>query len=194
MPDKRNTRTLNSIYKALLQIMCEKDFNTITVKELCERADVNKSTFYNYFDDIFDCRKKWMVYNVETVFLIGKENFRGMNYIDIISTPRPYLEHILDYIEENQFYFKKLYNSPHYGVYMTEFKQLLVAYIANHNNLSTYKNCPAYLTLIFLSGGIIDTIFAMLNKYDREILCSTLEELVAVGGRVATEESPEAES
>lgn len=176
--DKRNTRTLNSIYKALLQLMSEKAFNAITVKELCSRADVNKSTFYNYFNDIFDCREKWMIYNVESVFKIGKDNFKEQNYWELIGEPRPYLEHILDYIEENLFYFKKLYNSPYYGVYISEFKQLLIYYLTKSNHISIYENCQDYLRLVFLCGGIVDSIFSMINKYDRDMLCGTLEELM----------------
>lgn len=182
MANKRNTRTLESIYKALLRLMCEKSFHTITVKELCEQADVNKSTFYNYFDDIFECREKWMLYNVETVFQIGRSNFEEMNYLGIIAAPRPYLEHVLDYIEENLFYFKKLYNAEHYGIYITEFKQLLVSNIARSNHISLYDNGALYLMLVFLCGGMIDAIFAMINKYDRDILCGTLEKLITDGG------------
>lgn len=181
--DKRTTRTLQSIYKGLLSLMAEKPFQTISVKELCERADVNKSTFYKHFDDILDCRKKWMLYNVDTIFFIGRDNFEELNYKGILQNPRLYIERILDFIEENMFYLKKLYNSPYYGTYMTEFKPLLIEAIALNNQLDPVKDKEEYLYLAFMSGGITDTIFSTINQYDREVLISALEIFIGAVGK-----------
>lgn len=180
--DKRTTRTLQSIYKGLLSLMAEKPFQTISVKELCERADINKSTFYKHFDDILDCRKKWMIYNVETIFFIGRDNFEELNYKGILQNPRPYLEHILDFVEENMLFLKKLYNSPYYGTYMTEFKPLLVNAIAKNNQLDPVEDQKEYFLLAFVSGGITDTIFSTINRYDREKLIDALEIFISAVG------------
>ena len=39
--------------KAFWQLYCEKDIHRITVAELCERAGYNRSTFYQYYADVF---------------------------------------------------------------------------------------------------------------------------------------------
>ncbi|MGI6221477.1 MAG: TetR/AcrR family transcriptional regulator [Coriobacteriales bacterium] len=48
--DLRVTKTIRSIHTAFEQMMCEMDYRQITVKELCERALVNKKTFYRYYE------------------------------------------------------------------------------------------------------------------------------------------------
>lgn len=62
MPRRNNATTENRrvkyskklIQDSLLQLLQEKPLEKITVKELCERADVNRGTFYRYYEDIFD--------------------------------------------------------------------------------------------------------------------------------------------
>ena len=48
--DKRVTKTIRTIHAAFEQMMCEMDYRDITVKELCERALINKKTFYRYYE------------------------------------------------------------------------------------------------------------------------------------------------
>lgn len=48
--DKRVVKTIRTIHAAFEQMMCEMDYRDITVKELCERALVNKKTFYRYYE------------------------------------------------------------------------------------------------------------------------------------------------
>jgi len=48
--DKRVTKTIRTIHAAFEQMMCEMDYRQITVKELCERALINKKTFYRYYE------------------------------------------------------------------------------------------------------------------------------------------------
>jgi AcrR family transcriptional regulator len=48
---KRSTLTRNLIKKALIDLLLTESFNSITVKQICEKAEVNRSTFYTYFKD-----------------------------------------------------------------------------------------------------------------------------------------------
>lgn len=52
--DKRVVKTLTSLRGALLTLLNEKEFDKITVKEICDRAQVSRITFYTYFHDKYD--------------------------------------------------------------------------------------------------------------------------------------------
>lgn len=52
--DKRIIKSKQKIYNAFMEIRAKKDLHKITVKEICEKADINKSTFYEHYEDIFD--------------------------------------------------------------------------------------------------------------------------------------------
>jgi len=57
--DRRIRRTQAAIWSAFLKLIFEKDINKITVKELCEQADINKSTFYLHYRDIYDLAEQF---------------------------------------------------------------------------------------------------------------------------------------
>lgn len=52
--DIRITKTKRSIAAAFLELRARKPIEKITVKELCARAQINKSTFYTHYRDIYD--------------------------------------------------------------------------------------------------------------------------------------------
>lgn len=51
--DRRKEKTEQAIVNAFIELRAKKDLEKITVKELCQRAEINKSTFYAHFQDIF---------------------------------------------------------------------------------------------------------------------------------------------
>ncbi|NLA77858.1 MAG: TetR/AcrR family transcriptional regulator [Clostridiales bacterium] len=64
--DRRVKRTKKALRNALIELLEDKPLNQITVKELTERADVNRATFYFYYKDMFDMleRVKDEVYEI----------------------------------------------------------------------------------------------------------------------------------
>lgn len=50
----RVQKTIESIYRAFEQLLCEKDYEKISVTELCAQAKISKKTFYVYYTDLND--------------------------------------------------------------------------------------------------------------------------------------------
>lgn len=50
----RTTRTRESIFESLFELMEEKDFDKITIQNLTERAQINRATFYAHFQDKYE--------------------------------------------------------------------------------------------------------------------------------------------
>lgn len=48
--DRRITKTRKAIYAAFLQLLNQKNFETITVQEIIDLADVGRSTFYSHYE------------------------------------------------------------------------------------------------------------------------------------------------
>lgn len=59
--------------KALLELLEKKDFSYITVKEICEKAEVNRSTFYLHYETIGDLLEESIDY-IQKKFL---SSFQG---------------------------------------------------------------------------------------------------------------------
>ena len=51
--NQRHKETINGIDAAFVSLLNEKELKDISVSELCERAEINRSTFYDNYTDIF---------------------------------------------------------------------------------------------------------------------------------------------
>lgn len=58
MGNKNNEFTKIDFFDTYSAIQLTKKIEKITVKEICEKAGYNKTTFYKYFSDIYDLREK----------------------------------------------------------------------------------------------------------------------------------------
>jgi AcrR family transcriptional regulator len=47
--DRRSVRTRNALRQALMALLAERGWDEIAVQDLCERADVGRSTFYSHY-------------------------------------------------------------------------------------------------------------------------------------------------
>ncbi len=51
--DKRIEKTKRAIKNAFMELRAKKSLEKITVKELCDLAYINKSTFYSHYEDMY---------------------------------------------------------------------------------------------------------------------------------------------
>ncbi|MCM1296971.1 MAG: TetR family transcriptional regulator C-terminal domain-containing protein [Muribaculaceae bacterium] len=92
--------------ESLLKFLAEKPISRITVKEICEEADVNRSTYYVHFTDPYDQLKK-----LEMDIMIDMAV-----YVDSITTGNTHdtkrqkqtLKNILEYILKKKHIFQVL--------------------------------------------------------------------------------------
>lgn len=100
--------------KAFLSILETKDFAFITVKEICEKAHVNRSTFYLHYESIYDLLDESMEYVSNKFFVYMKSEAAGDTAVSkkdcsldelIFVTPK-YLTPYLKYIRDNRRLFK----------------------------------------------------------------------------------------
>ncbi|MEA4921180.1 MAG: TetR-like C-terminal domain-containing protein [Clostridiaceae bacterium] len=52
-PDRRVIKTKKAIRNAFAELLSEKDINNITIKEISDAADINRKTFYNYYNGVY---------------------------------------------------------------------------------------------------------------------------------------------
>lgn len=56
--DRKTRYTRMVLQDSLIELMKEKPITKITIKELCEKADVNRTTFYAHYADQYDLLRK----------------------------------------------------------------------------------------------------------------------------------------
>lgn len=71
--DARIRYTKMRIREALISLLNRKSVRQISVKEVCELAEINRATFYKHYMDIFDLLEKLKMEQIEAVFDDGKK-------------------------------------------------------------------------------------------------------------------------
>ncbi len=76
--DRRVRRSRAAIRGAFLELIMEKEFSQITVKELAERADINRKTFYMHYSSLDDVLAEVEdIYASELEQALDRANFYG---------------------------------------------------------------------------------------------------------------------
>ena len=105
--------------KALLSLLEKKPFEYITIREICEKAEVNRSTFYLHYENTGDLLKETTTYvldNFTSYFPIDAENvvaqFANCDLQDLKFINEKYLHPYLSFIKDNQQVFSAVLSQP----------------------------------------------------------------------------------
>jgi AcrR family transcriptional regulator len=94
--DRRVKYTKMVLKKSLIKLLAQKDISQITVKELCEDADINRTTFYAHYSDQYDLKSKIEDELLENIssYLSDSMESGSDEVVDAV-------EKIFEYIREN---------------------------------------------------------------------------------------------
>jgi len=73
--DRRIRKTKQALQKGLAELLTEKQIQKITIKELTERVDVHRGTFYVHYEDIYD-----LYHSIETRVISEIEDLLSKDY------------------------------------------------------------------------------------------------------------------
>lgn len=113
--DTKYNHAAEKMQNALLSILNTKDFEMISVKEICEVAEVNRSTFYQHYDNINDLLNEAMESVYKTFFNQYAEikdkniNASSQTEEDLFFIREEYLLPYLSFMKEHRKLFRILY-------------------------------------------------------------------------------------
>lgn len=107
--ETKYSNSAKAMDEALIYLLNDKDYDYITIKEICKKAGVNRSTFYLHYENIDDLLKEsvdWMINDFFSYFDNTKANLpldiktKTTNELFLIS--KTYLIPYLTYIKEHK--------------------------------------------------------------------------------------------
>lgn len=183
--NKHETKFANTakrIQKALLDLLETKDFSNISISEICEKANINRSTFYSHYENTYDLlneTREIILKNFNDRF-IADENIilepnKENNYFLV---PR-YLIPFLEYIKENKSIFKIYMNNLGvFHAYSTYEKQLEDFFIPICNRFGIQDKKTINYLCQFFFGGILFIVKDWINddcNDDIQYLCNLID-------------------
>ena len=109
--DRRVRKSKEALKNSLIELMREKPVNNITVKELVTRADLNRSTFYNYYSDIPDMLSKLEdeLYN-EFLYTLEAHIPKKEKVVDVSKDAHKFIEDMCSVIKNNYEFCKCIFS------------------------------------------------------------------------------------
>ena len=170
--DARVKYTRMVLKKALLELMQRKPINKITVKEVCERAELNRATFYAHYSDCFD-----LLESIEEE-LFGQFERSMQSYVrsfDIAGL----VDGLYRIVQENEEVCRVLL----FGRRSTELIHRMIAY-AHDLSISawrkTLKNASAdelEMLYLCLSNGLLSVVLDGYDRFERQTVIRFVDQM-----------------
>ena len=184
--NKNESKYFNTAIKmdeALIILLEKKDFAYITVKEICETAGVNRSTFYLHYENTSDLLRETTKYIIDKhlAYYSAETSSISLRYEDckkdeLVFITAEYLIPYLTFIKENQRIFKvaiKQFDSMRFGdVYEKMFTHIFSPILCRFK-VPVSKH--AYIMKFYLTG-----IFAIVMEWLGKDCADSIENIVSV--------------
>lgn len=145
--------------QALLKLLEEKEFEYITIKELCQKAGVNRSTFYLHYENMNDLLVESLDYMLQKFYDHYNDEKFNLNIIksldnnDLILIKPKYIIPYLEFVKANKKLFLVATNNPVlFDVYKTlekMYKDIFSPILDKYNVLENEKK---YILAFYLNG------------------------------------------
>ena len=147
--DRRVKYTIAALKDALVQLMQEEHISKISVKSICELADINRSTFYSHFSDQYDL----LHFIEEEVINNIKHHLENQGFENNRPISVQVLCRILEYVRKNANLFRALL-SPNCDLEIQREVINFTQFISFNLNKKYDKRVQVYFNLYATTGCI----------------------------------------
>ena len=177
--DLRVIKTKNLIYNTLIELMKDKTFEEIKVSDICNKALINRSTFYSHYEDKYDLLVDFINSLKDEFVTELNKNSSNLNtkeyYIELIKI-------FLNHIEER----KEMYTSIMINNRNSIMIDILLSVVNNDLLKKMSKDefkssIPDDIIVKFYLGGVINLGVEWLKdntKYSKEEIINYLNLLI----------------
>lgn len=168
----RSRKAIRSAYAELINE--KKDASKLTVKEIVDRADISKSTFYCHYNDINDLMDEIQNDILQSAKDVLEEYINSDN-----NDLRMYLSKVVDVVRANENDFRMIASGLYPSSFLFKYKELVIETLYNTPKFKTKNQEPGkrHAEISFFACGYID----MICGYLQGLSTLTLDENVELG-------------
>ena len=164
-------RTKKMIREAFAELLGEKKaIEMITVGELCDRADIAKSTFYNHYSDVYGVAEEFENELLARLSAVADEvdADRAIEY-------EVYIRKILAFLKENETIYRQAMATADSRFVVEKMKTIISKKIFEESVVLPFSNDRAkrYIQIRILTNACADTV----ADYFRGIIAASLDEV-----------------
>ncbi|MFJ8511711.1 TetR/AcrR family transcriptional regulator [Lysinibacillus xylanilyticus] len=149
---KSAIRSKKMIKHAFVELVLEKELGKITVKNIVERAEISRGTFYAHYSDIFA-----VIEEIENEIMDNMVEFlNDFKGVCLIQNPLPFLLKVARFCEQDIEFYRMLISTQDAPTFLTKLKGVLIEKIlSNKETLQSTEECEELLFRVhFFVGGL----------------------------------------
>ena len=179
--DLRIIKTKKVLFETLIKIMKEKNFERIKISDICEKALINRSTFYAHYEDKYELLID--LFEEEKLTLL-KELEDNENDIFSKKYLMELLNILIDYIDKNREIYSAILANNKNGIlidFLTDVIERDVSEKLKLNSSIVSSNIPLDIIVKFYAGGLINIGISWLTrkeKYSKKELILYIDKLI----------------
>lgn len=173
-PDRRLAKTRSSLAEALFSLMQQRDWDDIAVQDICDAANVARSSFYAHFDSKTGLLDLTIQRSLEASQSARKQ-LPGVVGL---------LAWIVDHVTESRSMFHRVAHSGGTQVVLNRFKAALCAELAEEIRLKN-KSAP-FLLAHFILGGTFDVLIEWSRTWKTSQLPAVKADILAIARRACS--------
>lgn len=168
--DLRILRTRDKIYRCFLEMRRKKSIEDIRITELCEKAGINRATFYHHYQDIYALSDE-LEYGVIDRY---QQNLNENDIHLFFHEPSQFLAHLKEVIEAEKETINIL-SSGRREIMFSKMEEKLVDFLMNGSEDEELR-----IQLTFAIGGAIHVIYVYSSdrSYQTEVLSTKICDMV----------------
>lgn len=164
--------------EALIELLDKKEFEYITVKEICNKAGVNRSTFYLHYDSPTDLLSECSEYVHEKFMLHMRENgaVPEEDGEDIYLVTPKYVVPYLEFIKENKILFETtVRHRLLFGLDHVYERMFVYVFDPIMEKIGIAEQKRRYTTLFYVNG-----LSAIVTEWLKNNCRESIEEITAI--------------
>ncbi|MBR2765120.1 MAG: TetR/AcrR family transcriptional regulator [Blautia sp.] len=123
--DRRQQRTRQAVYKAFTDLLRCRSYNSITVQEIIDAANIGRSTFYSHFETKDDLLKALCTEIFAHVFADDLMKEKTHDFSGDAQDVQHRITHILYHLQDSRAYIRGILSSESGELFMRFFKEYL---------------------------------------------------------------------
>lgn len=150
---RSSIRSRRLIRDSLISLLKEKDISKITVKEIVDRADLNRATFYAHYPDVRGVMEE---FENETIYRL-KEILTGVRFENVFQNPTPLLLKVNRFLEEDLDFYRTLILSNDADQFLEKLKDIYINYLNADTDIPELirDTTAMQIQIKFFADGII---------------------------------------
>ena len=165
----RKNKTNELLSKALIELLKEKSFEDIKLNEICDKALVHKTTFYNHFQDKYELLY-YVVKNIQKNMEMNIDDSKGI-IIYYLEIAKEYIKNI----KENAEFYNCVLKSNQNGICLDIFYNLFVDNVKQ--KIHNYKN-NIPIPSNYIAKFYVSAVFSLITEWVVNGMQESEEEII----------------